>query len=43
MRHLPDEQRDLLQEADSALKQALPVVQKLENTLGSRCSNPNPS
>ena len=41
MRHLPDHQRRLLQEAGSALNQALPAVQRLENTLGSRCSKPS--
>jgi len=37
----PEERRELLQKAGSALNQALPAVQDLEKTLGSRCSSPS--
>jgi prepilin-type N-terminal cleavage/methylation domain-containing protein len=38
MSHLPPEERPLLQEAESGLKQLLPAVQRLETTLARRCS-----
>jgi prepilin-type N-terminal cleavage/methylation domain-containing protein len=38
--HLPHHQRALLQNADSALKEALPAVQKVVNTFRSKCSKP---
>jgi len=42
MRHLRHHERDLLNAADSALKEALPAVQKLNDTLGPRC-HPTPN
>jgi len=41
MRHLKHHQRALLQEADGALKELLPAVQKLGNTTRARCSRPS--
>jgi len=39
MRHLKHHHRRVLQEADSALKEALPAVQKVQNALGLRCGS----
>jgi prepilin-type N-terminal cleavage/methylation domain-containing protein len=41
MPRLPTRERALLLEVQSALNQALPAVQKIENTLGSRCTPPS--
>ena len=39
-RHLSHHKRSVLQEALSALNEALPAVQKVQATLGSRCPKP---
>ena len=38
MRHVSHHQRRLLHQADIALKEALPAVQKLTDAMGSRCT-----
>src|SRR5438445_272155 len=38
LRHLSHHQHKLLQEAHSALNEALPAVQKVRDAMGSRCS-----
>jgi prepilin-type N-terminal cleavage/methylation domain-containing protein len=40
MRHVPEGQRDLLEDADVALGSLLPAVQKVHTTLGARCAAP---
>jgi prepilin-type N-terminal cleavage/methylation domain-containing protein len=38
MKHLPGDQRRVLESADSALLQLLPAVMKVQTTLGARCN-----